>query len=113
MKKEKIILTGIAILAVVGGALAFKAKRTPFLAYAITSQTTTSFVINGLTYRTIVHVCLFTGKFIDPNGVILGPTMTDVFKPVTGYSTLNGLPVTATTLEFVCTPTWTATTFEF
>jgi hypothetical protein len=113
MKKARIILTAIAVLAVVAGALAFKAKRTPFPAFTVTGQTTTSFVINGLTYRTIVPLCSFTGVFIDPNGFILTVTLSDLFKPVTGYSTLLGAPVSATSLELVCTPTFTATTFDF
>jgi len=113
MKKAKIILTAIAVLAVVGGALAFKAKRSPFAAYTLTGNTVTSFVINGLTYRTLVPLCSFTGVFIDPVGPANTFTLTDLFKTVTGYSTLNGVQVPGTSVEFVCTPTFTATTAEF
>jgi hypothetical protein len=110
MEKAKIILTAIAVLAVVGGALAFKAKRGPFLAYTLTGQRITNFVVNGFTYRTIVPLCSFTGAFIAPDGPTT-ITLTDLFKTITGYSTLtNGVPVSATSVEFVCTPTITATT---
>jgi hypothetical protein len=114
MKKARIILTAIAVLAVVGGALAFKAKRGPFPAFTVTGNTITSFIVNGNTYRTVVPLCSFTGVFIDPNGLVTTIiTMTDLFKPITGYSTVLGVPVSATSLEFVCTPTLTATTLDF
>jgi hypothetical protein len=114
MKKAKIILTAIAVLAVVGAALAFKAKRSPFPAYYVTGNTITSFIRNGLTYRTVVLLCSFTGVFIDPNAPVgFTITFTDLFKPVTGYSTVLGGLVSTTSLEFVCTPTLTATTLDF
>jgi len=57
MKKAKIFLTGLAVLAVVGGALAFKAKT----------------LVKFATCDTIAKVCTSTPFFkfetTDPNGV--------------------------------------------
>jgi hypothetical protein len=113
MKKANIFLIAIAVLAVVGGALAFKAKRTPFLAYTIIGQTTTSFIINNCTYRTVIPYCTWAGVFIDPNSPPTTITISDLFKPITAYCLLNGIIYSATTLEFVCAPTIAATTAEF
>jgi hypothetical protein len=112
MKKAKIILTAITVLAVVGGALAFKAKRTPFPAFIVTGQTITSFIRNGLIYRTVVPLCT-TSKFIDPDGSPLVTTFIDLVGAITGYTTVNGVPLSATSFELVCTPILAATTNEF
>jgi hypothetical protein len=112
MKKAKIFLTAIVVLAIMSGALAFKAKRTSFLAYTVTGQTIVSFTTFGTIYRTIVPVCSFTGGFITVDGV-LGTTFTDMVRTLTGYTTVLGIPVSSTTVAFVCTPTVTFTTDEF
>lgn len=62
MKKAKVMLTGLAVLAVVGGALAFKAKS--FNAHVIYCNE----VINGVTECT-----LSVSKFTDVNQ-LLGST---------------------------------------
>lgn len=59
MKKARIILTSIALLAVVGGAFAFKAMRNLRPAYTYTGGTTwSSTTVGTLTYSTIVPVCV-------------------------------------------------------
>jgi hypothetical protein len=113
MKKAKIILTTITILAVVGGALAFKAKRTFLPAYATTGPTATSFTRDGNIYRTMVLLGTFTGVFIDPNGGAFTFTFTNVVAQITGYTIMGGVPLNATALEVVYPPTFTATTDVF
>jgi hypothetical protein len=108
MKKAKIILTAIAVLAVVAGALAFKAKRTPFPAFTVTGQTTTSFTRDGHIYRTIVPVCTISNYITDAGP--FATTFIDVVGQITGFTIVNGVPVSATTFEFVCTPVLAATT---
>jgi hypothetical protein len=50
MKKAKIMLTALAVLAVVGGALAFKAQKTlagTFRCLTVASEPTTTFTLAG------------------------------------------------------------------
>jgi hypothetical protein len=63
MTKAKVILSGIALFAVVGGALAFKANRTPFVVYT----GTTDIVANparACTSRTIVFTTDLGGQSV-------------------------------------------------
>ncbi|UPK69725.1 hypothetical protein [Chitinophaga filiformis] len=84
MNKAKIMLSGVALLAVVGGALAFKASRLP--SNAITSYTTTT-AVGGPT----VTRCKTTKGFFTTTEGIAANTYTT-------YNTLNGVcgPVVAT-----------------
>lgn len=101
MKKARIILSTLAILAVVGGAFAFKAaKFNGFAAYTLTTAYTT----NGIVYTASVPVYLpiTPARFITNVGV----------NPTTVYSTTattTTAPVTLTaaggaTITF---PAWT------
>ncbi|SHN45668.1 DUF6520 family protein [Chitinophaga sp. CF418] len=56
MKKAKIILSAIAVLAIVGGAYAFKASRSQFVGW----KTTTVYYIGTNSYVTAVPFCTST-----------------------------------------------------
>jgi hypothetical protein len=107
MKKGRIILIVIVVLAVVSGVFAFKVQRSPIVAYSITGNTMTSFIVNGKTYRTVVPLCSSSEVFTCTDGSNFTLTMTDLFKPIKGYTTILGVSVSATSLKFVCTSTWT------
>ncbi|PWV48100.1 hypothetical protein [Chitinophaga sp. S165] len=89
MKKAKVILTAIGILAIVGGALAFKARFTgsPVYVYKNIPLTTYSVTVEGRVYTlTTTRLCTSTiGTWFAPapNG------------PLTTTFT-NGLPAVAT-----------------
>ena len=98
MKKAKIILTAIAVFAVLGGALAFKAKRTGFNAEIYLSTKSTVSIIGGFTYVTTVNSCV-----IDPlvfvNDGILDNTFVTSLGTITGFSAGNA----RTWREIICT----------
>ena len=98
MKKAKIILTAIAVLAIVGGALAFKANRGPNPARVYVSTKLTSSIIGGFTYTTVVNSC------VPDQLVFLGPgnldnTYITLQATLTGFSAGNA----RTWRELVCT----------
>jgi hypothetical protein len=107
MKKAKIILTMIAVLAVVGGALAFKAKRNTRLLYIPAGETITTSVIAGFVYTTSVPFCVVDPQFFSTNVGPLNNTFYTTVQTVTGFAP-NGH--TRTWLEVVCTPILTALT---
>jgi hypothetical protein len=87
MKKAKVILSAIAILAVVGGAFAFKASRILYPFYSTRTFTTTT--IAG------------------------GPTVTLTYCDVpffTTYTTISAAGVIPTTLSYSTTSTTTTCT---
>jgi hypothetical protein len=66
MKKAKIILTAIAVFAVVGGALAFKTSRfteLPLWTLNGSTTTTTTTAVGGPTYTALVPFCTTTPFF--------------------------------------------------
>jgi hypothetical protein len=71
MKKAKIILTSLAILAVIGGALAFKASRVPANLYWVppfpNSTTVTTLIVGGVPYTTIIPNCTLSNR-VEVNG---------------------------------------------
>ncbi len=72
MKKAKIILTAIGILAVVGGALAFKARfnSTPVWELKNVPQTTYSVTVGTRVYTLITNqVCVTTTPFFTNGGI--------------------------------------------
>lgn len=105
MKEAKIILTAIAVLAVVGGALAFKVKRTVFHAYVPTGITTTFHVVGPFIYTTTVPACIIDPILFIGNG-IQGNTYMTTYTFITGFS--GG--VARTWREVICTPTITLVT---
>jgi len=72
MKKARIILTAIAMLAIVGGALAYKAKFNGRFVYTIlVGNTTVTETIDGKTYTAAVtQLCTTTNKWFTNNGVL-------------------------------------------
>ena len=67
MKKAKLILSTLVLFALIGGALAFKAKRTPFpLFYTVPTFYVT---INGTVFAATDPICV-TGKWITQSGQI-------------------------------------------
>ena len=57
MKKAKIILTAITVLAIVGGAVAFKAKRTGIVLYSTTGVEFLTYTFQGIPYTTTTAGC--------------------------------------------------------
>jgi len=119
MKKAKIILTAIAVFAVIGGALAFKtSKFTPFQAWTlngtILTSTTLTTTVGGpvLTYTAVVPNCVLTNRFFTDNGLVLGEGKIAVDKTV--RATVIGGPITATTFipYFGCDPITTFITLQ-
>jgi len=73
MKKAKIILTAIAVFAIMGGALAYKvATFNPFQLWTISGTTIAGYLttINGdqFVYTATVPRCTIIGRFADPDG---------------------------------------------
>jgi hypothetical protein len=61
MKKAKIVLTCVAILAVVGGALAFKAMRLPANIYSLLAgNKVASITVGTVVYTTTIPNCTLT-----------------------------------------------------
>jgi hypothetical protein len=108
MKKAKIILSVIALLAIIGGTVAIKTSRTLTPAVTLTSR----YIIGGLTFVAVTNYCIHTGLFITTTGA----------PPVQTFST-DGTPSgearfvrgTATLIipTYVCnlTTTWTTNGF--
>lgn len=57
MKKAKIVLTVLALIAVVGGAVAFKASKYNISPYATTRYALTTVTINGVVFPNITGYC--------------------------------------------------------
>ncbi|SEW03928.1 hypothetical protein SAMN05428988_1489 [Chitinophaga sp. YR573] len=107
MKNAKIILTAIALFAVVGGALAFKAQRfTPLQAFTRIGPIITSTTINGVVYTTTVPLCTTTALWFSLEGDLF-PAFTTTTEVLTGKSPIG---LTTTWQELVCTPTTTIVT---
>lgn len=68
MKKAKIALTAIALFAVIGGALAFKASRIQFTLWTHGTATTTT-VLNGTTY----YICSLLASY-NTTDAVAAPT---------------------------------------
>ena len=99
MKKAKIILTCVAILAIAGGALAFKAKiGTSPKAYTFT--TITSSTVDGIVYTA-------TGTFCVPLNNLWINTVNDLGSPSIVYSTST--VATSATFSSAGHPTFTRT----
>lgn len=115
MKKAKIILTAIAVFAVIGGTLAFKTKRfNEFQLWTIYATVTTSFTttttVGGptLTYTATIPTCSTVPFFLDPDGVILvKPRFTTLLS--VRATAIGGLPTATTVLPYVGCPSFPAT----
>ena len=102
MKKAKVILTAIVMLAVVGGVLAFKARKGPIFSYSSIGVTVTSTTISNVIFTTTVRLCTLDDDwFIEYE--TSRATYSDVFTTITGVGP-NG--VTATWQEISCVPTF-------
>ncbi|SHM23686.1 hypothetical protein [Chitinophaga sp. CF418] len=86
MKKGRIILALIALLAIAGGGLAFKAMRFTN-EQAFTTTTIIYVTINGVTYYTTGNLCTTINQWI-----------TDVGSPAVVWH-LVGVPTTTRTLK--------------
>ncbi|SEW03966.1 hypothetical protein SAMN05428988_1493 [Chitinophaga sp. YR573] len=105
MKNAKIILTAIAVFAVVGGILAFKVQRfSPFQAFTSVGSIITSTTINGVVYTTIVPLCTTTALWFTYDGGFLSVVSSTTIKVLTGKSPIG---LTTTWQELACTPTTT------
>ena len=99
MKKAKIILTAIAVFAIVGGALAFKANRNQFPAKIYLSTKSTLSNIGGFTYTTTVNSCVNDPLvFLSVLGTLTN-TFVTLQATITGFSAGNA----RTWREIVCT----------
>lgn len=108
MKKARIIFACIALLAVVGGALAFKAMTTQGVAYTFTGGTTwTSTTVGTKIYSTTVPICATLSL-----GVLPAYRTNDVFAiPATNvYSTTLANTVFTTTTTVAGATITTSTT---
>ncbi|SEW03938.1 hypothetical protein SAMN05428988_1490 [Chitinophaga sp. YR573] len=104
MKNAKIILTAIALFALVGGALAFKAQKfTPLPAFTKIGPVVTSTIINGVLYTTTVPLCTTTSLWFSVEGDLFAvfSTTTEILTGKTPHG------ITTTWEELVCTPTTT------
>ncbi|SEW03917.1 hypothetical protein SAMN05428988_1488 [Chitinophaga sp. YR573] len=107
MKNAKIILTAIALFAVVGGALAFKAQKfTPLPVFTRIGPIITSTTINGIVYTTTIPLCTTTDLWFSVDGDLL-PVFSTTTAVLTGKSPIG---LTTTWQELVCTPTTTLVT---
>ena len=107
MKKAKMILATIALLAVIGGAVAFKTSRyyTGDPAFRYSSTTRLTALIEGKLYSTTISVCeVIPNRWFGGNQV--SNVSSTLLKPVTYFSG-------ASTVIFntvVCEPTATFVT---
>jgi len=86
MKKAKIILTCVALLAIVGGALAFKAKKFALGVQAYSLTTVTSSTVGGNIYTATGSFCITVpGSFI--NTVNNLGVITDTWSTTTPLTT--------------------------
>jgi hypothetical protein len=109
MKKAKIILTCVAILAVVGGALAFRANRLPSNVFTLLAGSkATSITVGGIVYTTTIPNCTLTALRTVPGtpNVIVSSTTTDPNTVVAFKSA--GHPDIITTYAY-CTQWFTRT----
>lgn len=83
MKRVKIMLAGIAVLGIIGGALAFKAKTAYGIVVFYTKNTSTSCNIEGINYTTT--------------------TLQSPAFPTQYRITVAGKPTTCTNLGFLTT----------
>ena len=113
MKKAKIILTSVAILAVIGGALAFKATRfnPPTLWTLLAGSKVTSTTTNGIVYSTTVPNCVLTDIATTTTGPLVVATTTSTRAAVTTVFTtvIGGQPTSFTTVYPFCTTFLTRT----
>jgi hypothetical protein len=77
MKKAKVILTAIAVFAVIGGALAFKTSRfNEFQLWTLNGATTVSVttIVGGLplTYTATVPNCVITNRYATDDSPVFG-----------------------------------------
>jgi hypothetical protein len=113
MNKARITLSAIAIMALVGGAFAFKAARfTGTPAWTTTNSITT--IVNGRTYATIAQGLCTTSLYIT-NNPLLPPVQTlkttATLPPTTVVATAtDGSGFTTAITTFPCTTTVTRVT---
>jgi len=120
MKKAKIILTSLALLAIVGGALAFKANRAlqsniwyiPTVA-GVPQTTITTTLFNGQIYSTTIINCTKTalastniGPLVNTSTYTTNPLTTTVFT----RQVSPGVTASFTTTYHFCTPVVTRVT---
>lgn len=113
MNKAKFILIAIALIAFVGGILAFKVNRSDDdELWRLNGQFTTyTTFINGRTYSTVLAICVRADRWPTTVGTVVNTLYTDLgFVPF--YHTTNMPPTTYTTfvLMTVCLETMTRTT---
>lgn len=89
MTKAKLILSGIALFAVIGGALAFNATKVSYLFF-----TTTTTIINGVT----VTQCTF------PTTALFTTNPANAVGPLTTVSNLSTAATTASTCTAIVYP---------
>jgi len=110
MKKARIILTMVVILAVVGGAFAYKAKFNGIFVYTISvTNTTLSTTIGTRVYTAAVtQLCTLTNRFftlfgsqlttVSTNGATLVATSGPLTTTIDYYTTCILVPNTFTTI---------------
>jgi hypothetical protein len=98
MKKEKIILTSIAILAVLGGALAFKSNRLPPNVYTLLAGSkVASITVGGIVYTTTIPNCTLTCLNTTNVGPIVSVSSTTTsFNSVTAFLSAGRPPIITT-----------------
>jgi hypothetical protein len=78
MKKAKLILAGIACMAVVGGAFAFKASRTPRVLYYPTDVSKKLCTNSTITFLTLTPVGISTTYYTTTPTTTGCPTFTTI-----------------------------------
>lgn len=108
MKKAKVVLAVTALLAVVGGVFAAKAKYTPHILWTYTIYTT----VNGRTCYSITGpFCTVTNRFATTLNTIIPAATLYTTGPATGTFSLFCTNQTVITFpEFECVPTITRIT---
>lgn len=116
MKKAKVILASLAILAVIGGALAFKASRLPakqlyiLLDEAVVGPQWSSYTnAQGLVFSTTIPPCTLTNVFTTTQGTpVITSTSTSAALVRTFFTRAGSSPI-QTTYHY-CTQKLVATT---